>query len=799
MRLGCRVKIKRGALLGVAVGLAAGGAAYLWSADLHGTRVADYVVSDTDTIAKRAAPKRAVSWTAGGGSSLASLPDRGELLAQTGEPEIHDAYAWHPVHISEGHALAAVVSGTLRLTSPEGKPLSFRYQRHIEHPDGNWTFVGRDGEREAVLTFGERAVFGSIDSPGQPSMRVWTRGGQTWLITTDSARLAEVRNSATHPTAPDYLVPPVLAGGVNTAAESAEPLVQQIMSAAASSGAGTVVDIVLGYTGGFAAGLGGDSQAMTRIHYLVDVVNQAYVNSQVAAKVRLVHAMRVDYPDNTKNQTALEELTGFKAPSTQIAPSLAFSQLRAAREQFGADLVSLVRKFHTPENDGCGIAWLIGGGRTVINSGHEYFGYSVVSDGVDQGEDGKNYFCRDETLAHEFGHNMGSQHDRATATKDGELKYGAYDWSFGYKTDAAQGNFYTVMAYGESGQTRYRVFSNPAVTLCGGYACGVFGQADNARSLNLTIPVIAKFRATVVTDAPRRVTTDVNGDGKSDLFWQNSGNVAFWLKDTLATIGSGYVGKPDEAFRAVAAGDFNDDGFVDLAWTTGNLLMVSLNDGSGNYIHTRSYYYGPDWQPFAAMDIDGDGKEDLLWRNGSHVAHWRMSGADMIEQGYTGNAGDGFRLVAAGDFNGDGLADTALANGTHVKFWINRGSSQFSESGLFGYYASGWQPYASADFNGDGKSDLMWRSGSRMAYWQMDGASVAASVFVGDAGVGDLGESYALVAAGDYNGDGRGDLMFATGNQSKVWLNYATQPAFSTPEYYGNGWRPFDPSLPQYD
>lgn len=734
-----------------------------------------------------------------GSGSIASLPDRGELLLRAASPaQVHDAYAWHPVSLSESHALRAVAEGTLRLTAPDGTPLQFSYQRHVEHPDGNWTFVGRDGDREVILTFGEKAVFGSIDAPGQPSMRVWTQAGQTWLITTDPVQLAQVRNSATHPTGPDYLLPPTLASQ-GMAGDQVEPLVRQVTTAAATAASGTTVDVLLGYTGGFATGLGGDSQALTRLHYLVDVVNQSYVNSQVGANVRLVHAMRVEYPDATDNEIALQEMTGFKAPSTRTTPAPAFNELRAARDRYGADLVSLVRKFHTPENDGCGIAWLIGGGKVAIVAGHEYFGYSVVSDGTDLGEDGKNYFCRDETLAHELGHNMGSQHDRATATDNGDLSYGAFEWSFGYKTDATQGNFYTVMAYGDSGQTRYRVFSNPAITMCGGRPCGVANQADNARSLNQTIPTIAAFRADQVPVTSRKSTMDVNGDGMSDLFWHKQGDAAFWLKNTLATIGSGWVGKPGTGYRVIAAGDFNGDGFVDLAWTTGNQLLISMNNGQQTFVHTKSYYYGPDWQPFAAMDIDGDGKADLLWRNGSEVAHWFMDGADKRDQGYTGNAGMGYRLVAAGDFNGDGLADTALANGFHVKFWINQGNSRFAESGLTPYYSSGWQPYASADFNGDGKSDLMWRSGSQMAYWQMDGASVVSGIYVGNAGTGDFGEPYSLVAAGDYNGDGRGDLMFATGNQSKVWLNIAGQAKFTAPEYYGDGWRPFDPSLPQYD
>ena len=232
-----------------------------------------------------------------------------------------------------------------------------------------------------------------------------------------------------------------------------------------------------GYSTGLAESLGGDSQARTRLDFLVEVGNQAYINSGVPARLRLVHAMAVDYSDTaTSNNLALDQLTGVDSiRKVLVPPDPAFAALRAARDTYGADLVQLVRKFQTPEQKSCGVAWLNGGGGTTIDPQNEFYGYSVIADGTDRDEgDGKNYFCRNETSVHEFGHNMGSAHDRATGGTTG-----AYPYSNGYKTDAANGNFYTVMAYGDSGQTAYRIFSNPASTYCGGFACGVAEQSDN--------------------------------------------------------------------------------------------------------------------------------------------------------------------------------------------------------------------------------------------------------------------------------------------------------------------------------
>lgn len=439
--------------------------------------------------------------------SFANLADRGDLVVYPAKNIVRrdGAYTWNRADISEAHAMRATLGGTLHITAPSGEKLDFVYERHVEHPSGDWTWIGKlkngTSSDEAILTFGERAAFGSIaQSGGKAPLKLTVRDGVAWLVETDRSMIAGINNPATRPTGPDFLIPPKLASG--SIGSQPEPVASSIGTAAAEAAASTTVDVLLGYTSGFAAGLGGQSQAVTRLNNMVEAANQAYANSQVDARIRLVHAMQVNFADNTDNGDALEKLTGYKSGTGTIPVDPAFTALRAARDQYGADLVSLVRKFNTPENDGCGIAWLIGGGQSGIDSGDAPFGYSVVSDGVDAGNDGKNYFCRDETLAHELGHNMGSQHDRVTATENGSLKYGVYPYSFGYKTAAGAGNFYTVMAYGDSGQTSYRTFSNPRTTFCGGFACGQADIADNARSLGQTMPIVATFRATVVTPEP---------------------------------------------------------------------------------------------------------------------------------------------------------------------------------------------------------------------------------------------------------------------------------------------------------
>ena len=137
---------------------------------------------------------------------------------------------------------------------------------------------------------------------------------------------------------------------------------------------------------------------------MVDTANAGLVNSKVNGQIRLVHTMQVNYTDTNTNDAALGQLTGYDSDTQQqTTPNAAFNALRAAREQYGADLASLVRPFRI-RWDSCGIAWLVGGGKQPVTAtnGWDFFGYSVVSDGTDRNEqDGKTYYCEEHTLAHE--------------------------------------------------------------------------------------------------------------------------------------------------------------------------------------------------------------------------------------------------------------------------------------------------------------------------------------------------------------------------------------------------------------
>ena len=121
------------------------------------------------------------------------------------------------------------------------------------------------------------------------------------------------------------------------------------------------------------------------------------------------------------------------------------------------DLVALI--VEAPDNNGsAGIAYLI----SPTSKSGSGLTYTTM----------RRHYLRDRTLAHEFGHNMGLEHDRANAWTTPFRPY-----AYGY---TLPNRFYTIMAYACTGCARIEYFSNPAVSY-NGFATGVADFADEAR------------------------------------------------------------------------------------------------------------------------------------------------------------------------------------------------------------------------------------------------------------------------------------------------------------------------------
>ncbi|TDK19416.1 hypothetical protein E2F46_16740 [Luteimonas aestuarii] len=666
-------------------------------------------------------------------TSFASLPDRGELLNYPKDREVRrsGAYTSYPVEISEAHALNAIAAGGLRLDTPDGKPVNVAFNRIEEHPDGNWSWVGQsDNGDHAVLTFGETAVFGEFSSAGK-SYRVTTRRGSAFVVETDPRMLTS--NPSHHGDGPEFLIPP------DTSSSAASAAGGMVMAAAdatvAPKSASAVVDLALGYTAGMVATYGNEPTAISRVTSLVALGNAAYERSGVNMRLRLVHAMRVEYADNTDNADALQKLTGYNSTTRQFTtPDPAFNALRSARDQYGADLVALIRPHRAPEQKGCGIAWLIGANQRPITAADAPFGYSVVSDGSDLDESNSNtYFCSEYSLVHELGHSMGQAHNQENSEY-----VGAHPYSYGYR-EAAGNGFHTIMAYplANNSQTEVPYFATPAIDFSPGRPLGIANVADNVRSLNQTMPVVATFRANVVP-VGRKLDVYIvkkSGNGSTEIHSLN--------RDTNYTtfnrhIASALHTTPSDESWVFLFGDYNGDGVADM---------------------------------YAINKVGASGRTEVHILSGAtNFSTFLLNTTTAIHQTGVNNQWE----YMLGDYNRDGRPDlyaiTRSGASGRVEVHVLNGATTFSTFLLNSATAlrSESPGYASAfdlaDWNSDGRPDLFYfaKNGSsgRTEVHVLSGADGFSSFLLQTAtALGQTGTADRFkFLVGDYNLDGTLDI-----------------------------------------
>lgn len=282
------------------------------------------------------------------------------------------------------------------------------------------------------------------------------------------------------------------------------------------------------------------------------------------------------------------------------------------------------------------------------------------------------------------------------------------------------------------------------------------------------------------TGGGRKVTSDYNADGKSDILWRNdtSGADVIWLSANGATPQS-TTGVTTLSWKVVGKGDFNGDGKADIVWRNGsNGADAIWLSGRSATPMTVTGVPSQAWQIVGVGDFDHDGKSDLLWRNGTSGADtiWRSANS-ATPIAVTAVTNLAWKIVGVGDFNGDGKSDIFWRNtstgGDAV--WLSGNAS--TPQATTGVTDQHWGVVGVGDFDGDGKADVLWRNDQdgRNAIWRSANPATSTAV----TGVSNL--QWQVAAVGDYDGDGKSDILWrnAASGANVIWKsgNAATQQA----------------------
>jgi hypothetical protein len=179
------------------------------------------------------------------------------------------------------------------------------------------------------------------------------------------------------------------------------------------------------------------------------------------------------------------------------------------------------------------------------------------------------------------------------------------------------------------------------------------------------------------------------------------------------------------------------------------------------------------WQISALGDFDRNSKPDYLLYNVStrRTAVWYMNDNVFVTGAYGPTLPAGWLVIDVADFNGDsnGFLDYALFNPSTRQTAIWYLSEVTFVGAAYGpTLPSGWALVATGDFNGDGNPDYVLYNAStrRTAMWYMNN-----NVFVTGAYGPTLPAGWSLAGVADFNNDGNRDyLLFnASTRQSAIW------------------------------
>lgn len=311
------------------------------------------------------------------------------------------------------------------------------------------------------------------------------------------------------------------------------------------------------------------------------------------------------------------------------------------------------------------------------------------------------------------------------------------------------------------------------------------------------------------------VVGDFNGDGKADIAcaFNDGGSVSI---DVRLSTGSSFVlqrwitrwGTWRGGTAQFMTGDFDGDGKTDIAYVfDDNGITIDMYHSAGTSF-TASRWATQQGQyvngTLLTGDFDGDGKTDIAFvfedlnpnptisdtvisidvhrSQGSYFSNERWITAAGMWPGGPGSDSRTMGTFLTGDFNGDGKIDIVHVfndnGGRSYDVYASTGSS-FS----LGRWATQqgswvgdpgdpqWQHYAQilvGDFDGDGKSDIVytWNDNGNQSYdvHSSTGTSFGISRWGTAQGPWVDGTSYPPQSAllpGDYDGDGRADLLYA--------------------------------------
>ena len=288
---------------------------------------------------------------------------------------------------------------------------------------------------------------------------------------------------------------------------------------------------------------------------------------------------------------------------------------------------------------------------------------------------------------------------------------------------------------------------------------------------------------TVGQDVYSYVVADLNNDGLADVVALNSDfptSLSVYLMQANGTLGAPTSVSVPAGFAAVTAADFNGDGNIDLAVSSGatasgtGIITMLLGNGNGTFRSPIMVNTGATPELLVAADVNGDSKLDLVESTvgAIYVQFGNGDGTFQLPQTITTPGLYLFGLAAA-DLNHDGKPDIVASDATNgvVLVLLNAGNGTFpAVSGYTVGFPEDIGQFFLTDFDWDGNTDIVFGAGHPDALSSQAYSTTITVLFGNGDGtfygvpaypipsVGNAPEGGGIAIA-DFNGDGIPDAV----------------------------------------
>lgn len=244
--------------------------------------------------------------------------------------------------------------------------------------------------------------------------------------------------------------------------------------------------------------------------------------------------------------------------------------------------------------------------------------------------------------------------------------------------------------------------------------------------------------------------------------------------------------------------DFDGDGRNDLLFQnpqTGQIVAWYMNGLTVQGGIGLNYTPLPDWKVAGYGDFNGDGYPDLVFQHPTtkQVVVWFMRGSLYLGGELLVSPPANYTLVGVGDFSNDGKPDLVFeerttgafgADENHFVCWLMNRDKFNGATRLLGSVSQNNIKYrlvGVGDFNRDGKPDLLFQSDTdgQLVVWYMDERS-----YLGGSSLVKYPDSgWKVKAIADYNNDGWADIVFQNASTGKVVIWFMNGLSFAGGDY----------------